>query len=317
MECCSLNFKVLILASNEAELRGLLSFVEGLSPSVDCVWNGESEPSPGGASEVFVVEPSTIPEDLVAILQEIISEHGYNFIVLPATRAGRETGPRLASTLNTGYVDSVTSLEKSEESVIFHRLTLGGIAEETTTIRSAVKIFTGVIRKAELSNHAFLDQGIKITKLPSRKKTYPRKNVAHKEEVRGGPEVNINEAERIVAVGRGVRSKNDLAPIAELAAVLNAKLACSRPLVEDLQWFPKEMQVGLSGVTVRPKLYIGLGISGQIQHIVGMRDSKVVIAINSDKAAPIFQYSDYGIVGDLYALVPMLVEEIRKRNQKP
>jgi len=316
MVCSSLNFKALILASSEAELRGLLPFVGDPSPSVDCVWNGETEPPSSGVSEVFVVESSILPEDLVATVQEIVSEHGHDLIVLPATRAGKETGPRLASALQAGYVDSVTSLEKSDESVVFHRLTLGGIAEETTTIRSSVKVFTGVIRNAESSNSASRDQSIRIVKLPPRMATYPRKMVVHKEgEAQGSTEVNIDQAERIVAVGRGVRSKSDVAPIAELAAVLNAKLACSRPLVEDLQWFPKEMQVGLSGVTVRPKLYVSLGISGQIQHIVGMRDSKVVVAINNDKAAPIFQYSDYGIVGDLYTVVPMLVEEIRKKKK--
>ena len=259
MACSRLNFKILILASSETELRGLLSFF-GDPSSVDCVWNGETEPSPSGASEVFVVESSILPEDLVATVQEIVSEHGYNLLVLPATRTGRETGPRLASALKAGYVDSVTSLEKCDESVVFHRLTLGGIAEETTIIRSSVKVFTGVIRNAESSNSASRDQGFRIVKLPPRTATYPRKMVVHKEGgAQGSTEVSIDQAERIVAVGRGVRSKSDIAPIAELATVLNAKLACSRPLVEDLQWFPKEMQVGLSGVTVRCQALCQLG----------------------------------------------------------
>ena len=124
---------------------------------------------------------------------------------------------------------------------------------------------------------------------------------------------SLKDAEVIVSAGRGFKKKEDLAVIEELARVLNGVVGASRPLTSDLGWLPEERQVGLTGTTVKPKLYFAIGISGQIQHLTGMRDSRVVVAINTDKHAPIFQECDYGVVGDLYAVVPALAKELKAR----
>jgi electron transfer flavoprotein alpha subunit len=123
--------------------------------------------------------------------------------------------------------------------------------------------------------------------------------------------VDLTKAEVIVAVGRGIKSKDNLALAEKLAEVLGGDLAASRPIC-DAEWLPIDRQIGSSGQTVAPKLYIGLGISGAIQHLVGMKNSGTIVAINKDPEAPIFDIADYGIAGDLFEAVPVLTEEIKK-----
>ena len=123
--------------------------------------------------------------------------------------------------------------------------------------------------------------------------------------------VDLSKAEIIVAIGRGIRSKENIALAEKLAEVLGGDLAASRPIC-DAEWLPLDRQIGSSGQTVAPKLYVALGISGAIQHLVGMKNSGTIVAINKDPEAPIFDIADYGIVGDLFEAVPVLTEEIRK-----
>ena len=123
--------------------------------------------------------------------------------------------------------------------------------------------------------------------------------------------VDLTAAEIIVSVGRGIKEKENIPVVEELAKALGAELAASRPIC-DAGWLPMERQVGSSGQTVAPKVYVAVGISGAIQHLVGMKGAKTIVAINKDANAPIFEVADYGIVGDLFEVVPALVEEIRK-----
>ena len=123
--------------------------------------------------------------------------------------------------------------------------------------------------------------------------------------------VDLSKADIIVAVGRGIKSKDNIALAEKLAEVLGGDLAASRPIC-DAEWLPIDRQIGSSGQTVAPKLYIALGISGAIQHLVGMKNSHTIVAINKDPEAPIFDVADYGIVGDLFEALPVLTEEIRK-----
>jgi electron transfer flavoprotein alpha subunit len=125
--------------------------------------------------------------------------------------------------------------------------------------------------------------------------------------------VRIEEAELIVSCGRGLEKKDDRVLLDELAAVLCGQVGCSRPLAEDRKWFSE--WVGLSGHKVKPKLYIACGISGVIQHVAGIRDAKVVVAINKDEQAPIFEVADYGVVGNLYEILPALKEALKKQLQ--
>jgi electron transfer flavoprotein alpha subunit len=123
--------------------------------------------------------------------------------------------------------------------------------------------------------------------------------------------VDLGAAELIVSVGRGIKEADNIPLIEKLAQALGAELAASRPIC-DAGWLPMERQVGSSGQTVAPKLYMAIGISGAIQHLVGMKGARTVVAINKDADAPIFEIADYGIVGDLFQVVPALIEAIKK-----
>ena len=121
--------------------------------------------------------------------------------------------------------------------------------------------------------------------------------------------VDLTKADRIVAVGRGIKAQEHLPLAQELAKALDAELAASRPIC-DAEWLPMDRQIGSSGQTVAPKLYLALGISGAIQHVVGMKGARTIVAINKDGDAPIFEISDYGIIGDLFEIVPALISEL-------
>src|SRR6202007_1219132 len=123
------------------------------------------------------------------------------------------------------------------------------------------------------------------------------------------------QAERIVAVGRGIKDQQHLAVAQQLADALNAELAASRPIC-DAGWRPMERQIGSSGQTVAPKLYLALGISGAIQHVVGMKGARTIVAINKDQNAPIFEIADYGVVGDIFEIMPALTEALQKAKRE-
>ena len=123
--------------------------------------------------------------------------------------------------------------------------------------------------------------------------------------------MDITEAKIVVCVGRGVEKKEDVELARELARVLGGEVGCSRPVAEELHWLPEEVYLGISGKKIKPDLYVGVGVSGQIQHVTGIRDTKVIFAINKDENAPIFDAADYGIVGDLYQVVPKLIQELK------
>jgi len=126
--------------------------------------------------------------------------------------------------------------------------------------------------------------------------------------------VDIETARKLVTVGRGFRQKTDLLLAEGLAKALDADVACTRGVAEDFHWLPVERYIGISGRKVKPDLYLSAGVSGQVQHIVGMRDSKVIAAINTDERAPIFEAADYGIVGDLYEVLPLLTAALENKQ---
>jgi len=227
-----------------------------------------------------------------------------------ATARGKEMAARLAARLNCGLCSSCTALsfDKDAGSIRLERLAYGGAAIQKVTSSTRPVIVTVPPRSFEPAQHLDGRQG-KTRELPSpppsavriiEKK--PKEKVAK----------DITEARVIVCAGRGFDKKEDLALARELADALGGELGATRPLTEEVHWLPEDLCIGLSGVQVKPELYVGLGVSGQVQHMTGVRGAKIVCAVNRDENAPIFPLCDFGIVGTLYEVVPKLIEELKK-----
>jgi electron transfer flavoprotein alpha subunit len=189
------------------------------------------------------------------------------------------------------------------------RLTCGGNLTETHVSKMKPQIAT-IAKGLSTPLPADASRKGEIVKVNAKFKPANTKVVETKPKV--GKGVKLTDAALIVSFGRGVRKKEDMALIEQLAQTIGGVIGCSRPIAEDLRWLPEDQYVGLSGQKVNPKLYLALGISGQIQHLTGIRNSRIIVAVNNDPKAPIFEFSDYNIVADLYQMVPALIETINQ-----
>lgn len=269
-----------------------------------------------GADEIIYIKSSILKDyysDLyVKILTELIIEHKPEIILIGATPTGRDFAPRVAKRVNAGLTADCTGLAIDLESrnLLQTRPTFGGNIMATiktptsrpqmATVRPGIfKPLKKSKRKVKIKkidyDYSQKDSVSKIIKIINREKK----------------KLNLEEAEIIITGGRGVGSKENFKLIEQLADSLNAEVGGSRVAVE-LNWIEQDCQVGQTGKTVSPKLYIACGISGAIQHIVGMQGADIIVAINKDPKAPIFNVAHYGIVGDLHQIIPLLIEEIKK-----
>jgi len=244
-------------------------------------------------------------------LSEIINQLKPDILLIGATRNGLEFAPRLAERLKTGYVTEATRLELDAEKkyVLADRMVWGGNIVETQISRSKPQITT-VSKGLFTAPPAEPARKGEVIKLQPKIKPPNTKLLDTKPKATKG--VRLADAQVIVAFGRGVRKKEDIAMIERLAQAVNGVMGCSRPIAEDLRWLPEEQYIGLSGQKVGPKLYFACGISGQIQHLTGIRNSRTIVAINNDPKAPIFEFSDYGLIADIYDAVPVLTDAIKQ-----
>jgi electron transfer flavoprotein alpha subunit len=232
------------------------------------------------------------------------------YVVFPHTYQVRDFAPRLATRFGQVLISDVTGIEASSSSVTFIRQLLQGkLNAEYHHTGSGVcllSIQAGAFRADEPEAGATTIEPF----LPKLEAAEIR--VQPGEPFRASAQtVDLNSAAILVSVGRGIKEEANLPIIQELATALGAELAASRPIC-DAGWLPMERQVGSSGQTVAPKVYLAIGISGAIQHLVGMKGSQCIVAINKDENAPIFEVADYGIVGDLFEVVPALTAAVRK-----
>jgi|Deesub1362A_J573_1020465.scaffolds.fasta_scaffold00908_4 electron transfer flavoprotein alpha subunit len=259
---------------------------------------------------IEIEQETLFPESYADLLQKMVEKYNPELVLIGATPKGKEIAPRLAAKQKAGCITECTGFEVSDSGeLIFKRMIFGGIVTGFFTINTALKICTihpehfeapeptGNIGEVVVESVEFSVPSKRLIDVKKIKKT-----------------VDLSNAEKIVSVGRGLSKKEDLDMIFELASLIGAEVGCSRPLAEDFKWLPKERQVGLTGETVKPKIYMAIGISGQIQHFVGMKETKTVVAINKSKDAPIFQQTDYGIIGDLYKVVPLLISALKNQQ---
>lgn len=273
-----------------------------------------------GADKVIVVDDPELKdyrtEPYAHALASIINEYKPEIVLVGATAIGRDLGPRVSARVATGLTADCTVLEIGEfqgkpNQLLMTRPAFGGNTIATiacpdnrpqmATVRAGVmqKIEPIAGAKAEVIeyNPGFTPDNKYVEILNIVKEVTDT--------------VDIMEAKILVSGGRGVGSKENFSILEDLAKVLGATVSCSRAVV-DSGWLPKDLQVGQTGKTVRPQVYFAIGISGAIQHTAGMEESDIIIAINKDENAPIFDVADYGIVGDLNKIVPMLTEELKK-----
>lgn len=255
-----------------------------------------------GIKNLYALKGKAFPDNVSAALSSM-DLNSYDLIIISSTPLGREVAGIISAKLNSPAITEVFDFDLSSGKLITKRFFFGGktIMEE----ESNSKIIT-VTPGSFDSKEGDKTEKIETLDLPESKITLME--VKQKEKSSS----NIESANIIVSVGRGIGKKESIESIMPLVDVTHGELAGSRPVCLDYKWLSEERQVGLSGKKVKPKVYIALGISGQIQHIAGMRGAKLVVAINKDKDAPIFQECDYGIVGDLFQIVPKLVEALKK-----
>jgi len=241
-----------------------------------------------------------------AALAQIVDRAQADIILTASTRRGRELAPRLAQKLSAGCVTDATSLSLQEGRLVTERRALGGNTVSRETITSPHQVIAVMPRLFDAqpgSNSVGEVVQVTLELAPSTTNLVERR-------LKEAGSVNVEEAEVLVCIGRGLSEETDLSMIQNLAAALGGVVGCTRAISHEYHWLSEEQMVGLSGKISSPNLYIGIAISGQIQHTVGILDSNVIVAINKDKNAPIFKIADYGIVGDLYQVVPRLIEQL-------
>jgi electron transfer flavoprotein alpha subunit len=248
------------------------------------------------------------PDGYTDAFEQVIKAENPNYVIMAHTYQVRDFCPKLATRFGKEMLgDSIRYTNNGGELTFTRRIFLGKLDADVTLKGDApyfVTFQSGAFRGDAAERGSATTETVEV-------------NVG---DIRMTPEepfqeakatVDLSKSEIIIAVGRGIKSQENIAIAEELAEVLGADIAASRPIC-DAEWLPIDRQIGSSGQTVAPKVYIALGISGAIQHIVGMKNASTIIAINKDAEAPIFDIADYGIVGDLFEAVPILVEEIKK-----
>ena len=267
-----------------------------------------------GADQVFVGETDAFghysPEGFTTVIVGFLKEHGCDVALFPATVLGKDLAPRVAARLGVAYASECTGLEWEGGSLMVTRPEYAGkvvsrerLAEKPAVVSLRPNTFTPVEspRAGEVQT---LDVSVNQADFGA---------IVREIRAAAGEKLDVAEAPIVVSGGRGLQSPDNFRLLEELAAAFGGKAAvgASRAVV-DAGWRSHGEQVGQTGKTVSPTLYIAVGISGAIQHLAGMRTSRYIVAINKDPEAPIFKVADYGIVGDLFQVVPRLTEEIRK-----
>jgi len=264
--------------------------------------------------EVLTVEDAALdpytPDGFTAALQDAIAQLKPEYVLLPHTYQTRDFAPKLAARLDRAIVTDVTAIKTGTETSFVRPMFQGKLTADVVPQGPAPHFVTfqiGAYRVDQVAKGSAPApiRALSVTVDPSTIRQQPE---APFQQAKAA--VDLSQAERIVSVGRGIKEQANIRIAEELATALGAELAASRPIC-DSGWLPMERQVGSSGQTVAPKLYLALGISGAIQHLVGMKGSNTIVAVNKDPDAPIFEIADYGIVGDLFEVVPAIIAALK------
>lgn len=270
-----------------------------------------------GADRVLVAEHAGLAEyrftPFVRTAVQVVEREKPDLILIPSTFRGKEYAAGLAAALDCGLAVDVMSIEAAGEGFRFERPCFGGnrlieVTSVATPVVAAVRPKAFPLPAEETGRHGEL---VKVV-VDVENAAVEQERVLEFLPGAGDGQVNLQDAEIVVSGGRGLQKPENFSLVRDLAQVLGAAVGASRAVV-DAGWIPYAHQVGQTGRTVSPRLYIACGISGAIQHLAGMRTSDVIVAINKDAEAPIFKVATYGIVGDVFEILPRLTEKLKKR----
>jgi electron transfer flavoprotein alpha subunit len=267
-------------------------------------------------AKVYAIESDKLgkytPDGVVAALKDFITQKAPQLVLMPHTYQVRDFAPKLATTLGRTLISDATGFRKEGDKLLFSRqMFQGKFAADVSFACPAPHFVTfqaGAFRgdKAEAGSTAAPVETVNVQVADNAVRNKPDDPFKEAKQA-----VDLTQAEIIVSVGRGIKEQKNIDLAKALADALGGEIAASRPIC-DAGWLPMDRQIGSSGQTVAPKLYLAVGISGAIQHLVGMKGSRSIIAINKDAEAPIFEIADFGVVGNLFDIVPALTEEVKK-----
>jgi len=253
--------------------------------------------------KVYVVKIKAFePISMGKVIEDVISKEGAKILIFPCTNKGRMLAGILSGKLGTIPITDVINISNSGNKFAITKLTFGGNAKVDIEVEPpfTLCISAGALREAEAVGEASEVEELKA----------PEPQIEVSFEPRRAEGVTPEKAEVVVGAGRGIKKKEDLEIIKELADLLGGAWSVTRPLAADYGW--SDSWIGISGLIISPKLYVAVGISGQPHHMMGVRGSKIIVAINNDESAPIFEESDYGVVGDLYKILPALIKKLKE-----
>jgi electron transfer flavoprotein alpha subunit len=265
-----------------------------------------------GATKVFRVEgPEGLAQPVVDAMAQVAQSGGHEYVMFGGGLLGFEIGAGLAARLDAGVCMEVTEVEARDGKLVAKRPILQDSQVSEVHYRSQVGVIIGRLNAFEIRESGSGEAAVEDVQVDFQPHSLKATMVQRGEQ--RGADVNIEDADILVAGGRGLGKAEGFETLEELAGALGGAVAATRAVV-DAGWYPYAAQIGQTGKTVSPKLYLAAGISGAIQHKVGMQSSENIVAINKDSNAPIFEFSDLGIVGDLNKIVPKLTEAVKARK---
>lgn len=301
---------IFVVSENFNILSELCAGAKTLANHVTAIVFGDeaaakSASSCGADAIIYCPVENDAPEDYAVAIADEIKKVPNAIVMVNNSIRGRCIAGKIGVLLDTAVLSTVNELELDGNNLVCRRVVYGGTAQRKELFTKSYGVITIGAGIFEVTND--LPATSQISKISGT----PQggiKTISRNEKKEGT--VNLVAAKRIVDVGRGLAKEEDLEMCRQLAKVIGAEVGCSRPVAENNKWMPKACYMGITGVQVKPELIIVLGVSGQVQHIGGINKSKIIVAINKDKAAPIFKNADFGLVGDMYKIVPALIEKL-------
>ncbi|WP_059217241.1 FAD-binding protein [Escherichia albertii] len=278
----------------------LLAGAHQLGERVNAViWNEEDAAQVAQADAIYLLEGKTD--------QQRIENYAETLATLVQSKQ-KTLAAKLSVLLHSGLVNDAIAMEYKNGTLYAEHRMYGGLAFGREALATSIVVAT-------IASGIYEPLAAATAHPPLTKVTYaqPEHEILCKErQAKTVSSLDLSKARRVIGIGRGLMTKDDLHMIRELASALDAEIGCSRPIAEGEHWMARERYIGVSGILLKSDIYLALGISGQIQHMVGGNGAKTIIAVNKDKNAPIFQYADYGLIGDIYKVVPKLTALLKR-----